>query len=244
MSGTRIVWIDNAKIVAGILMFLDHALLYFGHEGSWIRYTITRCVEPLYVFCFAYVLSAKGRGLSPKRWRQLAVAAVIETAIHSHRESVLYFGILANLTCFAWLVGALRRLSNPWLVILAVSGSAFAVFPMGGTTCYIDYGPRLLVSQFSFAILAARRNGLVATTLAACWLATLLASGFLVGLDTLPSSAVWTIVIGHPLAASLLVCSRQETLACRQTRSVMVSHPMKFYVSHLVILHTIAIVDL
>ena len=240
MSGNRITWIDNAKIIAGLLMILDHALLYFDHEGSWLRYTITRCVEPLYVFCFAYLLSVKDRNLSLKRWKQLAIAAVIETAIHSNREGILYFGILANLTCFAWLVGVLRRLSNPWLMILAASGSAFAVIPMSGTTFYIDYGPCLLVSQFSFAILAARRNGLVETILAACWLTTLLASGLLVRLEGQPSSAFWTIIIGHPLTAFMLVCVKRKNLGCRRTMSFMISHPLTFYVSHLLIIHLVA----
>ncbi len=237
MSGNRITWIDNAKIIAGILMILDHALLYFGHEGSWPRYTITRSVEPLYVFCFAYLLSVKGRSLSPKRWKQLAIAAIIETAIHSHREGLLYFGILANLTCFGWLVGMLRRLTNPWLVSLAVTASALAIIPMSGNAFYIDYGPFLLISQFSVAILAARHTNSLAITLAASWPTTLLAVGLLVTADIQPTPVIWTILIGHPLAASILGCSQRWNMASRHLRSVIVSHPLKFYVGHLGVMH-------
>lgn len=237
MSGKRITWIDNAKIIAGLLMILDHALLYFGYEGSCLRYTITRCVEPLYVFCFAYLLSVKGRNLSPKRWKQLAIAAIIETAIHSHRAGILYFGILANLTCFGWLVEALRRMSNPSLVILAVMSSALAIIPLSGEAFYIDYGPSLLVSQFSFAILAPRLTNSLAITLATSWFATLLACGCLVMADVQPSPTIWTILIGHPLAASILRCSARLPVDRFHRESVILLHPLSFYVGHLSVMH-------
>lgn len=236
MSGSRIAWIDNAKIIAGILMILDHALLFFGHEGSWIRYTITRCAEPLYVFCFAYLVSVKGRGLSPKRWRQLAMAAVIETAIHSHREGILYLGILANLTCFGWLVGALRRMSALWLTALTGATSALAVISLNGPFHYIDYGPFLIASQFGLAVLAARKANSVAITLAASWLAALIASGVVLRIEWQPASSIWTILVGHLIAASILGCSSRMRIRWHLLRSTIVGNPLKFYLGHLLFL--------
>ena len=58
--------------------------------------------------------------------------------------------------------------------------SAFAIIPLRGAAMYIDYGPFLLSSQFSFAILASRHSGALAPILAASWLTTLFACGFLV----------------------------------------------------------------
>jgi hypothetical protein len=242
MSVYRITWIDSAKVIAGVLMILDHGLLYFGQETSWIRYSITRCVEPLYVFCFAYLQSDSRRGLSPKRWRQLAMAAVIETAIHSHREGVLYFGILANLTSFGWLVGILRRMSTPWLIAVAVITSVAAVIPMHGSTFYVDYGPSLLASQFSFAILASRQSGLLAITLATSWCAALVTCGVVVGIGYPLSSTVWTVVVGHPIAAaSILGCSKHLRAHLGSLGSAIVSHPLKFYIGHLGVMHLIEV---
>ena len=108
---------------------------------------------------------------------------------------------------------------------------------MGVTTFYIDYGPCLLVSQFSFAVLAARHTSFLVITLVDGWLAALVACGLLVTVDIQPSPTIWTLFIGHPFAASILGCSARLPVANFHQRSVIVSHPLKFYVGHLGEMH-------
>ncbi|NCF88276.1 MAG: hypothetical protein GWQ08_22610 [Verrucomicrobiaceae bacterium] len=239
MSGSRIVWLDNAKVIAGVLMVLDHALLYFGQESSWMRYTITRCVEPLYVFCFAYLLSVKGRGLSPRRWIQLAIAALIEAVIHSHREGILYFGILANLVCFGWLRTQLRRLTTTILIGLCAITSALAILPPGGVGFYIDYGPFLVTSQFCLAITMMRSAQAVGVALLVGWLGTVVGLVAIVSVIGQVGSNVWTLLIGQPMAALILCGSQREQHSVGWTRDLIVSHPFKFYLGHLMLLQLI-----
>ena len=237
----RIDWIDDIKVVAGMLMILDHGLLYFGLADSWPRYTITRCVEPLYVFAFGYLIALRPR-FSRKRWSQIVLAATLETALHSFRVGYLYFGILANLVVVIPFAPWLAKQSSQNLARMVIATAILSVLPLRGGGVVIDYGPPLLIGQVAFAAWVARGSRRCLRLLFWSWIASLGAAVGLLLLTSHVGPTFWTSTAGHPIAAVVIWALRSRQLSKRVRRSLhwLAKSPLTFYIGHLLVLHSVA----
>ena len=239
-SSKRIEWLDNVKVIAGLLMLLDHTLLYFEGENSWPRNTITRAVEPLYVFVFGYLISYRTRPPSMKRWGQLILAAIAETILHSHRVGHLHFGILASLA-FVWpLVSEVKRLTNAALIFLITTMSLMAILPLGQSNFTIDYGPCLVLSQLSLAVAYQRRMSPLTLIVSVLWIGHLIVVGIVDHLGMTPHANVTSLLIGHPIALVFLVATKSRWLIMPWLLRPIATHPLLFYIIHLLLLAIVA----
>jgi hypothetical protein len=237
----RLKWIDDIKILAGMLMLLDHSLLYFGHENAWPRMSVTRIVEPLYVFAFGYLLGRNSHSRNFNRWYQLIAAALAETLLHSLREGQLYFGILASLA-LVWPAGRwIVSLSGPALLALTIGAGALALVPPSLSKVTIDYDLGLVIFQVSMTVAFQRRIPRIIPTASCLWLAQLTALGWFSAQGTVIHANVWTLLIGHPLAILSLIAMANQTLWRwpEMTRPIA-THPLTFYVGHLALLTILA----
>lgn len=228
----RVTWIDDLKIVAGLLMVLDHALLYLGDPHAWPRQTLTRGVEPLYVFAFGYLVSQRLGPLPKKRWGQLILAALAETALHSCREGHLHFGILASLALVWPLAQGITRLPAAWLLAsMMLSGFlALGSFPLTGA---MDYGPWLIVSQLALASACQRKISALAWLLPLTWLLQMATVGLLDAQGFAPHPNLSTLLIGHPLAVLLIAATRQPWWPSPALLRFIARYPLRFYLGHL-----------
>ena len=245
-NAKRIGWIDDIKIVAGLLMLLDHILLYSGSADSWPRYTITRCVEPLYVFAFGYLVSVNPRSFSLHRWLQVVIAAILEFAIHSHREGELYLGILANMVVVIplapWIVG----LPSPWLRVLAIAGFGLAALPMDLPGVHLDYGLPLVIAQVAWASLAAGNWNRAISTVVIGWSVSFVAAAIVITAFTASCENFWTLIVGHPFALTAICLVRRfPSFPCWIHRwhciRLITRAPLRFYTGHLAVLHCLSI---
>jgi len=238
-NAKRIGWIDDIKIVAGLLMLLDHILLYSGSADSWPRYTITRCVEPLYVFAFGYLVSVSPRSFSLRRWLQVVIAATLESAIHSHREGELYFGILANLVIVIPLASWIVRLPSRWLRVLVIAGFGLSALPVDLPGVHLDYGLPLVIAQAAIAGLARGQWNRAISTVVIGWSASFVAAAIVITAFAAPCENFWTLIVGHPLALTALYLVRRFScwkLQCYCIRLIALK-PLRFYIGHLAVLH-------
>ena len=238
----RIRWIDDIKIIAGLLMVLDHSLLYFEQETSWPRQSVTRAVEPLYVFAFAYLLSSKRpRSLLLNRWWQLALAAFAETLLFSTREDQLHFGILASLAIVWPFAHWFARVSNSWLVCFTLVLGTLTLFPPSFQHVTIDYDPWLVLLQVSLAIAFQRKLPRINFIVIGIWLSHIAILGILASHGVTTHANVWTILVGHPLAVLLLIATAcQSSWRWPQRLRLIVTYPLTFYLGHLALLAWLA----
>lgn len=215
-------------------MLLDHALLYHGDANAWPRQTLTRVVEPLYVFVFGYLISRHNRP-SITRWAQLALAALLETVLHSTREGHLHVGILASLALVWPLLFGATRLKPYALLTCSVGFGLIALMPMpwnsGAIT--VDYGPSLVLSQVTLAAAFQRRVPQLSWYLLLIWPLQLTTVGYLDRLGFEPQPNLSTLLIGHPLAlligwAAIKVSWRPPALLHWIAKA-----PLRFYIGHL-----------
>jgi hypothetical protein len=237
-NAKRIGWIDDIKVVAGLLMLLDHTLLYSGLADSWPRYTITRCVEPLYVFAFGYRVSINPRSFSLHRWLQVVIAATLESAIHSHRESELCFGILTNLVVVMPFAPWIVRLSSSRLRMMAIAGFGLSALPVDLPGVHLDYG-LLVIAQVAVAGLAARRWNQAISTVFIGWSVSFVAAAIVVTAFKAPCENFWTLIVGHPLALTALYLVRRFPNWNPQLPYIrlITLAPLRFYIGHLCVLH-------
>jgi hypothetical protein len=235
----RIGWIDDIKVVAGLLMLLDHVLLYSGAADSWPRYTITRSVEPLYVFAFGYLVAISSQQFSLHRWRQVVVAAILESAIHSHREGELYLGILANLVVVMPLAPWIIRQPSRWLRVLAIAGLGLAALPVTLPGVHLDYGLPLVIAQVAAAGLAAGNWNRAISAAAIGWSVSFVAAAIAVTVFNAPCENFWTLIVGHPLALTALYLVRRFPSWIPQWPCIplITRAPFRFYIGHLALLH-------
>ena len=239
VSAKRIGWVDDIKVVAGLLMFLDHVLLYLGAADSWPRYTITRSVEPLYVFAFGYLVAISSQQFSLHRWRQVAIAAILESAIHSHREGEFYLGILANLVVVMPLAPRIVRLPGGWLRVLAIAGLGLAALPVALPGAHLDYGLPLVIAQVALARLAAGNWSRAISTAAIGWSVSFVAAVIVVATLEVPCENFWTLIVGHPLALTAIYLVRLFQRWNPQWPCIrpITRAPLRFYIGHLALLH-------
>ncbi|MGK0190604.1 MAG: hypothetical protein ACI9R3_006434, partial [Verrucomicrobiales bacterium] len=111
----------------------------------------------LLILSLFHVLITRSRGISMKRWLQIAIAAVIETALHTHREGHLYFGILSSLVVTAPLVVRIARAKSQTIQALVVASFSFSLVAIESSPITIDYGP--VVSENSITAEIAEDQG-------------------------------------------------------------------------------------
>jgi hypothetical protein len=239
----RIEWIDNLKLVAGILMLVDHSAVFLGGIPDWVRVYATRCVEPLYAFVFFYLLAQRCSPMGSARYVVLATAAAAECIILSRHYGTLTLGILASLVVTAPIFEAVREKGiGIRLAIVSVAGFLSA-FPFGvRDVIVIDYGVPLLLGQGLIAAsVAVLRTGMIRLFLFQF-------AGLLIGicvvrigeLDLSPSCL--TVLVGQPVAVTLILVlrgihlGRPIGLAAR----IIVGHPLIFYIGHLALLAAVA----
>ena len=66
----RLAWLDELRLIAILLMVIDHALLFLSPSGVWpgvIRLTLTRCAEPLFVFVLKKTIFFKSEPVEAAR---------------------------------------------------------------------------------------------------------------------------------------------------------------------------------
>ena len=83
----RLAWLDELRLLAILVMVLDHTLLFFGQEipgANVVRLTLTRCAEPLFVVVLTFLTIYLGRPMKASRWLQIALVSVATSAILSH----------------------------------------------------------------------------------------------------------------------------------------------------------------
>ncbi|MDC0312739.1 hypothetical protein OAL27_02180 [Verrucomicrobiales bacterium] len=241
-SAERVGWIDTLKVLAGILMLIDHSAVFVGGVPDWVRLYATRCVEPLYAFAFFYLLSLRGKRIRLRRWLSLVVAAAAECLIFSWRYETLTFGILANLAVVAPLFESIRRKGiGTRAATVCVSGALSALPLSFSGVVAIDYGVPLLLSQGLIAHAAFLRADLFRISLSqfgGLLLGICLAR--IVGLGLSPNCL--TVLVGQPVAMTLIATLRGLRLGrpIGLAARIIVGHPLTFYLGHLALLAAVA----
>lgn len=108
----------------------------------------------------------------------------------------------------------------------------------------IDYGPLLVVGQVGLAAVAFATPERGFRLLLIGWLVSMLISVGSVWGVTLPSMNFWTLIIGHPFAAMVVVAVRCRSQARPPSwfTHVIARMPLRFYIGHLALIHGIALV--
>ncbi|MEZ5326880.1 MAG: TraX family protein [Verrucomicrobiales bacterium] len=236
---SRIAWIDSAKSIAMVVMVIDHALLYLGDQSHWMRATITRVAEPLFVLALFHVLVSRRRGLARRRWLQIAIASAIETALHSYRAGEFFFGILFSVAIVAPIVQRIANSNFMHQQCLVFGATVLAVVEIGPSSFHIDYGPSLLVGQICIAsqlTINQRCLNLVSISIGATFAtACILCAG---GMPVSPN--LGTLLIGQPVAIAFLWGLRLSHSSGRDRRGWIGRHPLTFYLGHLGLLQFLA----
>ncbi len=221
-------------------MVLDHSILYFGEEDSVIRMTITRAVEPLYVFVFGYLAGLRNSSLPIRRWLELWAAAIAETVLHSMREGHLHTGILMGLALVWPLVIVLKRAPETALITLSFALSCISLIEIPLGPLGVDYGPALVVSQITMAIVVQRSKRSAILLMTSLWLCHCLTAGILHAANFPLGSATSTLLIGHPIAIGIVVLVQKSLPETPKLMHRITTQPLMFYVGHLTILTVLA----
>lgn len=121
---------DAIKLVALVLMFIDHAGLFFFPDDDWLR-AIGRAAAPVFLFLAGYSSHYRFR------WDLLLLAIVMTTSGisvsgHVHALNIL-FTILMSRALFEWLEKRGRHITRPyeWYVGCVALFSSMVVFQYG-----------------------------------------------------------------------------------------------------------------
>ena len=160
---------DAIKVLAVLLMFVDHSGAFIYPEDTWLR-AIGRGAAPIFLFLGGYASSYRfNRELF---WLGVAMT-VSDTLLAGHlRPQNILFSILLCRMLFAWLEKHGKKITRPYewyvgaLVFVPISifvvqyGSMGLIFAIGG---YLKrhrdfYSPRL---QRNFLLLAFITHGII-----------------------------------------------------------------------------------
>ena len=239
----RLVWLDQLKLIAALLMVADHTLYYFGGVDVWsavIRMTLTRAAQPLYAFCFCYLLLRNGDQISWKRYGQIALASICVSGLYSAKCGSIRLDMLATILAVAPCL--------PWLFqrSLLVRRSIFPVccclgcFEEPSRWWNWDYSPLLLLAQAIISLEYVRRGVRPATTMIVAGFLVALGSCTLAGLFEIEVSAnALVLIAGHPLAAAMIAGTRWSKCGV-SGRQIPIRSPLTFYAGHLVVLHVLS----
>ncbi|MEZ5326989.1 MAG: hypothetical protein R3F19_18215 [Verrucomicrobiales bacterium] len=128
----RLAWLDEVRLIAILMMILDHALFFFASEEVWaatIRMTLTRCAEPLFVFVFTYLAIYLGHSMRPKRWFRVAMVSVSTSWALSQFLGNPIADILASIAVVALLLPLLLKMRRSLSLTILYVTAALAVLP-------------------------------------------------------------------------------------------------------------------
>jgi hypothetical protein len=233
----RLDWLDELRLIAILVMILDHALLFLAPEGAWpgvIRLTITRCAEPLFVFVLAYLTIYLRRPMKVSRWCKVAVASVITSTTLTHVLGYAVADILVSIAVVVPALPLILRLPRRVCVVVLHASAILAALPITVVGISFDYSPLLIVHQVVLTRLhsegglkLAGKHGLVS-------LGLLVTASVLVSLVATPSASVFVVFFGHPIAALIIsLVQRQENYQSTPLTRIA-RRPLTVYTWHLV----------
>lgn len=236
----RKLWLDEIRLIAILVMVVDHSLLFLaeGHVLSvLVRTTFTRCAEPLFVYVFATLAGSNRRPMRMKRWLQIAAVSVVTSMLLTRQVGYAMIDILGSLAVVAPLVVMTARLHRRYLLVCMYVLAVLAPFPVTCGGVRFDYSPALVGYQFLLVRLmydSANRNSVFHGVM----------SGFVVFLlgttlkpfhvDALP--AIMVVVIGHPLAWIFVRWAKLGQLKVPKKALTISRWPLTVYALHLIAL--------
>ena len=236
----RLAWLDELRLVAMVLMIVDHALFFFARDETWsglLRLTLTRCAEPLFVFVLTYLTLYLKRTMKLTRWLQIVAVSVVTSAILSQAVGFSVADVLVSIALVApvLMVPSSGSVTMHRLNLgLLYASALLATVPVHVAGIRFDYSPALILHQIALTRLfvhdskgwiyhAAIATGLAVGASFCLW------SRFGIA----PTAAVFTILFGHPLAAVLIAAIRREDHVFSTPLTRLAAMPLRLYALHL-----------
>jgi hypothetical protein len=233
----RLDWLDELRLIAILVMILDHALLILAPDGAWpgvIRLTITRCAEPLFVFVLAYLTIYLKRPMKMSRWCEVAVAAVITSSTLTHVLGYAVADILVSIAVVAPFLPLILGLPRKLCFVGLHACAILAALPIAVFGISFDYSPLLIVHQVILTRLhsegglkIAGKHGLISVGL-------LVAASALIALVATPSASVFVVLFGHPIAALIISLVQRQEIYQSTPLTRIARRPLTVYTWHLV----------
>ena len=240
----RLAWLDELRLLAILVMVLDHTLLFFGQDipgASTVRLTLTRCAEPLFVIVLTFLTIYLGRPMKVSRWSQIAAVSLATSAVLSNHLGHPIADILASIALASLVLPSLIQLSQRWIITLIYGTATVACVPVTVAGVAFDYSPMLLVYQIVLTVLLSREGMRMAVTHGAI-------SGFLLvfisvalsRLGVAVNASFIVVLFGHPIAAVILHAIRRQELHCSTPLTRLARRPLTLYAVHLCVFAWIA----
>ena len=236
----RLAWLDELRLVAIVLMVVDHALFFFARDEEWaglVRLLLTRCAEPLFVFVLTYLAIYLQRSMKLSRWLQIAAVSVITSAVLSQAVGFWVADVLVSIALAVPMLMVPIGGSIPvrWFnLVLLYASAMLATAPVQVAGIHLDYSPVLIVHQIALTRLFAYdpKRWIVHATIA-----TALAGGASLcmwdWLGIEPTAAVFTVLFGHPLAALVVAVIRRQGQVFSTPLTRLARMPLRIYALHL-----------
>lgn len=240
----RLAWLDELRLLAILVMVLDHTLLFFGQDipgANVIRLTVTRCAEPLFVVILTFLTIYLGRPMKASRWCQIAIVSLGTSAAMSQYLGYPVADILVSIAIASLALPSLLQLSQKWCFTLIYGTATLASVPITVASIGFDYSPILLVYQILLTLLLSRegmRTAVIHGTLSGILL--LLVSAGFSRLGIAVNISFLVVLFGHPIAAMILHAIRRQELHCSTPLTRMASRPLTLYAAHLCVFIWIA----
>jgi len=236
----RLAWLDELRLLAILVMVLDHTLLFFGQDfpGSGIiRLTLTRCAEPLFVFVLTYLAIYLRRPIRPFRWCQITVVSIGTSVALSNHLGYAVADVLVSIALAAVALPTLLKLSQKEVVMLLYISGALACMPLQVAGIGFDYSPILLINQILLTITLSRRGMTNAAVHGALSGLTLLLTSLALGrLGVAVNASMIVVMFGHPLAALVVHAMRHQELHCSTPLTRLAQRPLTLYATHVCLL--------
>ncbi len=224
-------------------MVLDHTLYYFGGESvesAATRLTLTRAAQPLYAFCFCYLLHWNGWHFSWKRYGQISLTSICVSGLYSAKCGSLRLDMLATLLVVAPCLPSLFRLSAPVRRTLFLVCCCLSCFKRPLVWQNWDYSPLLVLAQAIVSTEYVRHGARTASMLIAVGFLVALLSCALAGyLEMRVSANALILIVGHPLAAFMTAGILRLKWKVSD-RHLPIRFPLTFYAGHLAVLHSLS----
>ena len=239
----RLAWLDELRLIAILLMVIDHALLFLSPSGVWpgvIRLTLTRCAEPLFVFVLAYLTIYLKRSMKVSRWVQIVVASMITSTVLSLFLGYAVADILASIGIVAPFLPFIFSLRRPICLVLLHVSAVMAALPISIGGLALDYSPFLILHQVILTQIHSDRGLGSAATHGLVSLVLLVISSSLVSLFATPSASVFVVLFGHPIAGIVICLIQRKNTYWSTFFTRFAKRPLTLYVVHLLGLAAVA----
>ena len=232
----RLAWLDELRLIAIVVMVVDHALLFFARDGSWpgvVRLTLTRCAEPLFVFVIAYLALYLKRSIRVSRWIQIVVVSTITSTALSRCLGYAVADVLASIAIVAPLLPWIFSLHRRAGLVLLYSSAALAALPLGLGGLVFDYSPFLILHQVILTQIHTERGLRSAALHGLVSLAILIIATGVVSLGVPPSASIVVTLLGHPIAALIIAIVQGKPTHWSTPLSRVAKRPLTLYALHL-----------